>query len=96
MKPKRYNIGFGWFGPLEQADDGKLMLADEVDKIIDQKGQEISHWEAAYDEAIDECINADENYFFELKRSNRLENWLQIAATTAVIEAVLLVFAVWG
>lgn len=82
MKIKRYNLGFGWFGPLEQSDDGKLMRADEVGHIIHQKDQEIGYWEDAY---MEEYIH-----------KTKLRTWLQIAATTAIIEAVLLVFVVWG
>lgn len=34
MKLKRYNLGFGFFGPLEQHANGKLMKAEEADKAM--------------------------------------------------------------
>lgn len=34
MEIKRFNQGFGGFGPLEQCKDGKLMLAADVDKEL--------------------------------------------------------------
>jgi hypothetical protein len=30
---KKYNFGFGWFGPLEQCDNGLYCKADEVEAL---------------------------------------------------------------
>lgn len=35
---KKYNLGFGLFGPLEQSTSGKFVLSKDVDKLIEQIG----------------------------------------------------------
>lgn len=39
MNLQRYNLGFKYFGPLEQSSSGKLMKAAEVDQYI-----KIQYW----------------------------------------------------
>ena len=63
---KRYNFGFGFFGPLEQAKEGKFCKAEDVLEILNSHQRLIRNFHSVCgkrDELQNEC-NAlnDENY----------------------------------
>ena len=110
MKPKRYNLGFGWFGPLEQSDDGKLMLADEAIQEIEERKRHFNETVMLYLQqkdlygdlfleytALNKLYGEQKSRLLdEIDRTTKLSAAIWILLATAVIEAVLLVFVVWG
>ena len=55
---KRYNQGFGGFGPMEQCDDGKWVKYEDYDKEIDAYTEDLSKF---YEESRQELIRSWES-----------------------------------
>ena len=55
---KRYNQGFGGFGPMEQCDDGKWVKYEDYDKEIDAYSEDLSKF---YEESRQELIRSWES-----------------------------------
>ena len=55
---KRYNQGFGGFGPMEQSDDGKWVKYEDYDKEIDAYTEDLSKF---YEESSEELIRTWES-----------------------------------
>ena len=55
---KRYNQGFGGFGPMEHCDDGKWVKYEDYDKEIDAYSEDLSKF---YEESRQELIRSWES-----------------------------------
>jgi hypothetical protein len=79
---ERYNFGFGFFGPLEQAEEGKFCKAEDVLEILDshQRLRRNFHNVSGKRDALqNECnVLSDENYLksTEIERLEKRNEFL--------------------
>ena len=89
MKINRYNLGFKWFGPLEQCDDGDLVLAKDVERLEDHAVELklcLDERKSILDSAVD-VITAKEEQIYELRKV--LSIWRTTAFSIAICIALL-------
>jgi heme/copper-type cytochrome/quinol oxidase subunit 3 len=72
-KLHRYNLGFKWFGPLEQCQDGFLMKASEVDQAWQIAKWEYEHRISYLQNQLNETtlrLNSASTLHYELHQSH--------------------------
>lgn len=87
MQLKRYNLGFGFFGPLEQHANGKLIKAEDADKAMAAMLTEVLQAQAE-SEAYQRATQAlDIKLKLAKERAEYLDGKYQIALARAEKEA---------